>query len=193
MNEDRHPKREELIDFVEGDLSQREIEQIESHLETCRECASYVESLRRAYSLLTGDSVPEPAPAYFVHLAQRVRKQARSRRTRRLWVLVPGAAVAALVLMIFLRGGQVSLPEPDSIDLLLAQMNTGEVVESLSGSSTYDEFLEVASDDIAVLEEYVTEGDNLYGLLDALSEEEREDLVSEIIDVMGIEDDEGTS
>jgi hypothetical protein len=193
MNEARHPKREELIDFVEGDLSQRQVERVESHLKTCEDCTSYVESIRRTYSLLAGDSVPEPSPAYFVHLAQRVRKQAKSRRSRRLWVLVPGAAAAALLLMMFLWGGEVSLPEPDSIDLLLAEMNTGEVVESLSGTSTYDEFVEVASDEITVLEEYFTESNDVYGLLDALSSEERETLVSEIMGVMGMEDDEGTS
>jgi anti-sigma factor ChrR (cupin superfamily) len=193
MNEDRHPKREDLIDFAEGELSQRQVELVETHLETCRECACYVESLRRTYSLLASDSVPEPAPAYFVHLAQRVRKQAKSRRTRRLWVLVPGAAAAAFVLMILLWGGEVSLPEPDSIDLLLAEMNVGEVVESVSGISTYDEFAEVASDEITVLEEYFTESDDVYGLLDALSNEEREKLVLEIMGVMRIEDDEGTS
>ena len=44
-----------------------------------------------------------------------------------------------------------------------------------------------------MLEEYFTESNDVYGLLDALSSEERETLVSEIMGVMGMEDDEGTS
>ncbi len=193
MSEEVHPAREVLIDFAEGDLSRLQIEQIEAHLKTCSDCASYVESLKRTYALLARDSVPEPSPGYWAYFAQRVTRRAQSRRWRRVWVLVPGAAAAALVLMMVWWGGEMSVPEPDSIDLLLAEMNTGEMVESLSNSTTYDEFVEATAEEITVLEEYALDVDDVYGLLDALSDDETEALVSEIKELMGMGYDEDTS
>jgi hypothetical protein len=192
MSEEVHPDREVLIDFVEGDLSRRQIEQIEAHLKTCDNCNSYVESLKRTYALMARDSVPEPSPGYWAYFAQRVTRRAKSKR-RRLWVLVPGAAAAALVLTMMWWGGEVSMPQPDSIDLLLAEMNTGEMVESLSSSTTYDDFVEAAAEEIGVLEQYAADADDVYGLLDVLSEEETEELVSEIKELMGMGYDEETS
>jgi predicted anti-sigma-YlaC factor YlaD len=193
MSEEVHPAREVLIDFAEGDLSRQQIEQVEAHLRTCNDCNSYVESLKRTYALLARDSVPEPSPGYWAYFAQRVIRRAQSKRRRWLWVLVPGAAAAALVLMVVWWGGEVSVPEPDSIDLLLAEMNTGEMVESLSSTTTYDEFVEATAEEITVLQEYAVDADDVYGLLDVLSDEETEELVSEIKELMGMGYDEDTS
>jgi predicted anti-sigma-YlaC factor YlaD len=193
MSEDVHPAREVLIDFAEGELSRQQIEQIEAHLKTCSDCSSYVESLKRTYALLAQDSVPEPSPGYWAYFARRVTRRAQSKRRRRVWILVPGAAAAALVLMMVWWGGEMSVPEPDSIDLLLAEMNSGEMVESLSSSTTYDEFVEATAEEITVLEEYAIDVDDVYGLLDLLSDEETEELVSEIKELMGMGYDEDTS
>jgi hypothetical protein len=193
MSKNRHPERQVLIDFVEGDLPHERLKEIRGHLKECDDCRSYVESLRHTYALLTHDTVPEPRPGFSAYLAQRARQRAQSRRRRPFWVLVPGVAAAAVVLAIVWWGNGVDVAEPDSIDLLLAEMNTGEVVESVSGSSTYDEFLHVASDEISVLEEFIIETEDIDGLLSVLTDGEKDDLVSELTRIMGIENDEGTS
>lgn len=193
MSEERHPRREELIDFVEGELSQERLEEVGSHLGRCSDCKSYVETLRRTYSLMSRDTVPEPNPGFYAYLAQRARQRAQSRRRRPMWALVPGVAAAAVVLAVIWWGRGPDVTEPDSIDLLLAGMNTGEVVESVSGTSTYDELAEVASDEITVLEEFIIATEDVDGLLGVLSNDEKNGLVSELTRIMGRENDEGTS
>jgi anti-sigma factor RsiW len=193
MSDKRHPEREVLIDFVEGELSHELSEEVQLHLDRCNDCKSYVETLKHTYSLMARDAVPEPDPGYYAYLAQRARQHARSRRRRPLWALVPGVAAAAIVLAVIWWGRGVEVTEPDSIDLLLAGMNTGEVVESVSGTSTYDELAEVASDEITVVEEFIMATEDVEGLLGVLSDDEKNDLISELTRIMGRENGENAS
>lgn len=193
MNRNCGVQHEELIDFVEGEVSAERAVAIEAHLRACPSCASYVESLRRTFSLLGQDTVPEPVPAYWAYLAQSVRQRAGSRHRRRWFlVLAPTAAAVLVAVALIWRGPWVSAPEIDNVDRMLAALTTDELVETVAGVEAYDgAFLQAAGDDISALYEYLTETEDIYDLIETLSDTEAEALVSEVNSRM--RPDEGTS
>ncbi len=185
MTANRHPESEELIDLVDGELSPSRAEAVESHIEACDTCRSYVESLRHAFSLLAQDAVPEPPPGFWAYLPDRVRARAKPRRRRLAWILAPGAVAIAAVAVFFWWTGHPQEPGFDSMDLLLAEMSTGEIVESLSDDSDYgDVILESADDEMETLEGYLIEEEDVYDLIDAMSDEEKQKLILEIENLM---------
>ena len=193
MSRECGQRHEELIDFVEGELSPERAGRIEAHLRTCRECAAYVESLKRTFARLSDDSVPEPPPGYWTYLPQRVRLEAGRRRRRR-WALVlaPGAAALAVALMVVWWGIRTPAPEVSTLEMITAELDTGELLESMSANEAYDDiFLEAAAEEISSLDEYLNDTDNIDDLIGNLSDAEAEALMAELNNIMGA--DEGTS
>jgi hypothetical protein len=192
VNRTDHPERHMLIDYLEGELSSGKAEEIRLHLASCEPCRSYARSLEETFSLLAQDTVPEPSPGFWAYLTQRVRHRVSSRRRRLVLVFAPGLAALFIVVVMVWWSMRTPVEGLNSIDLLLADMSTGEIVESLSGSPAYDEVVvEAASEEIRSLDEYFIESEDIYDLIDALSEEEREELFSEIRGLMN--EAEGTS
>jgi hypothetical protein len=185
MSGGHHPDRKDLIDFVEGELSPPRADEISAHLRTCETCRSYVDSLRATYSLLEHDTLPEPPPGFWTYLAQRVRHRARSKRRRLVLILAPGLAVVFVAVVLSWWSMRAPVEDFDSIDLFLADMSTGEIVESLSGSDAYEDVVaEAAGDEMRSLEEYLVDSEDIYDLIEALSEEERDRFLSEIEGLM---------
>jgi hypothetical protein len=181
-----------LIDFVEGGLSSLRADEITGHLGTCETCRSYVDSLKATFAMLERDAVPEPPPGFWAYLGQRVKHRARSKRRRLVLVLAPGLAAVLITVVLAWWSMRAPVEDLDSIDLFLADMSTGEIVESLSESDAYEDVvIEAAGDEMRSLEEYFVESEDIYVLIDALSEEERDRFLAEIQGLM--KEAEGTS
>jgi predicted anti-sigma-YlaC factor YlaD len=193
VNQHCHQKREELIDFVEGELSAERTGEIDAHLKTCKECAAYVESLKRTFSVLTEDTVPEPPPGYWTYLPRRVRQQAGAgRRRRRILVFAPGIAALAVVLMLVWRGTRAPAPETTTLEMITAELATEDLLESVAASEVYEVmFMDAAAEEITSLDQYLSETEDIYDLIGTLSDAEAEAFVAELDNLMRA--DEGTS
>ncbi len=183
MGEEFCKYRERLIDYVDGDVSQEEKEAIEEHLAACAECAAYVESVKRVYELASRDRVPEPPPAYWLHFLSNVRRRATERRRRLIFVLAPGiAAIAVVVLLVaYFAGGE----RIDPYSYLVTDL-TGEAGSVYVG----DEFIvsEIFSaeidQDLDELDEYLMDRESLIEIIDSLDEDERQEFVTTLMGVL---------
>jgi hypothetical protein len=175
MKHENHPEHDSLIDFVEGNLPSAATHEIEAHVAGCEVCRAYVTSLQQTFSALEMDRVPEPPEAFFAYLAGRARARASRSRRRLAFRFVPGlaAAAAAVVLMWWLAG--TSLSPVDSVDIIMADMTTGQIVETVSFDPDAGSLLvEDSGDRLKEIEAYILETESIYDLLDSMSESEKE-------------------
>lgn len=187
MDSKNHIGHEDLIDFIEGELSPERARRIGAHIGVCETCRSYVESIKATFGLLARDSVPEPPPGYWVYLPQRAKGLARSRRRRLLLALAPGLAAVLVAAVLLWWPGKSPVRDLDSVDLMLSEMSTDEIIETLSGSPAYEEMvLEAAEDEISTLEGYLFQTEDIYDLVNMLSDDEKDALASELSNLMGL-------
>lgn len=174
MSRENHPTQDRLIDFVDGELTADGARRIESHLDECTACRAYVESLMRTLGVLKVDSVPEPPETYFAYLAGRARQRSRSGRKRLVLGFLPGlAAATAVVLLMWWLAGTAVYPV-DSVDVILAEMTTGEIVETVSRDPLAESLIFGASGPgLEEIETYLEETESLFGLFDNMSDEEK--------------------
>ena len=178
MKKGNHPQRNQLIDFVEGDLPPARASEVEAHIAACETCQAYVESLRHAFAALEADLVPEPPEVFFEYLAGRAGTRASVTRRRFAFALAPGlaAAAAVIVLMWYITSG--TIPPVDSVDMILADMTTGEIVETLSTDPYAESLLvEDSEESLSEIETYLLESESIHDLLDGMSDTEREHLM----------------
>jgi len=182
LKRDRHPETGELIDFVDGTLSDESRNVILEHLKTCDRCSTYVRSLEKTFEVLSHDQVPQVEPAFFAYLAAKARRSEEKPGWRRL--LVPslaGAAVVAFIILVLLMPAPQEL---DQIDLIMADMTTQELIESVGEDVGYETVLEDVGGDFISLEDYY-QGETVYDFIETLSRAEQEQLVVEIKKIMG--------
>jgi hypothetical protein len=175
MNDESHPRRDQLISFVEGDLPLERTREIESHIAGCKACRAYVESLCHTFVALETDLVPEPPETFFTYLAGRTMARVSGSRRRLVFTLAPGlaAAAAVVILMWYLTG--VTISPVDSVEIIMADMTTGEIVEALSTDPYAGSLLvEDSEDDLSEVEMYLLETESIHDLLDSMSDTERE-------------------
>jgi len=82
-------ERENLVPFLDGELSEPEERRVKEHLETCPECRRRALLLRRSYAALDSLEAPEPPAG----ISREVRKRARRRS-------LPALAAAAAVVLV---------------------------------------------------------------------------------------------
>jgi predicted anti-sigma-YlaC factor YlaD len=193
MKSDRHFDHNELIDFLEGEVSSGLADEIRNHLKTCETCRAYVDSLGRTFGALKEDNVPEQSPGYWDFFEQRVRERAKSARQpaprrRLVFYWLPGLAAVALVILLRWLPEQ-TLPEVDPMEVFMADLSTGEIIESLSGSPAIGlMLLEADAEELSEIDEYIAETTDIYDLLEQLSEEERAIFISNLRENMKEED-----
>jgi len=205
MKPERHFEHDQLIDFLEGEARPELADEIKHHLKTCETCRAYVESLGRTFAVLKRDEVPEQSPGYWDFFEQRVRERAKSvagtaprpawrRSLAFTWLTGLAAAAALVILFWWLPDGNLSdpnLPDPDHpesgmaqvdpMDVLLADLSTGEIIESISADPDIGLMLiEAGAEDIAEIDEYLSETTGIYDLVDQLSTEEQESFMLNI-------------
>ena len=188
MSAKYHSKIEELIDLLEGELDPAKAAEIEAHLTECRSCRSCLESLQRTFSALARDTVPQPPPGYWEYFESRVRQRTKSQRRRLILTLAPG--LTAVVVAFFLVWWVARTPQdlPSSMDLILADMSTGEIVESVTDSPALDDmFIQAAAQDLLSLEQYLDQTEGVDDLLRLLSDREKEELVLRLNRLMALE------
>ncbi len=175
MKHEDHPEHDRLMDFVEGDLPPAAAREIETHVAGCEVCRAYVKSLQHAFSALEADRVPEPPEAFFAFLAGRARARALRSRRRLVWGFIPGLAAAAATVVVMWWLSETPILPVDSVDIIMADMTTGQIVEAVSAypeaGSLLVEDSEAGLDEI---ETYLLETESIYDLLDGMSETEKE-------------------
>jgi hypothetical protein len=192
VSPDQHREPQELIDFVGGDLSPERSVEIERHLKTCASCRAYVESVRQTFDILAEDTVPEPPPGYWVYFGRAVRERIRPKRRRLLLILAPGLAIVCIAALTLWWGTRVPEEPLDSMELMFAQMSSGELVESVAGSELVEEMILFNTEiDLAALGSYLFEADDIDNLIGGLRDEEKDELVSRLMRLMRKEDTSG--
>jgi hypothetical protein len=101
-------------------------------------------------------------------------------------------ALVAVILVFIWWGTRAPVQDQGVIEIITAELSTEELVESISGNEAYDDILlEAAKEEITLLDEYIHATEDVYDLIDALSDDEMEALVTELNNLM--KDDESTS
>jgi hypothetical protein len=195
MKRDEHFSEADLIEFAEGESSARLTANIEEHLRDCEPCRAHVESLRATLSALASDTVPEPPPGYWDYFEQRVRARATEkqgeRRRHPVFALVPGLAAAAVFLLLLWWMPRTRSPEIYGVDVILADMTTGEIIETASGSPYAAAVLLDTGEGMAQIEAYLAETGDIHDLVESLSPAEMERFMKSLIE--SIDEDENHS
>ena len=75
---DHSRAQDRLGDYLDGELTGAELEEIEQHLETCEECRTELASLRETLSMLSGLKKLDPAPDFLQQVNQKIRRRTKS-------------------------------------------------------------------------------------------------------------------
>lgn len=178
----RHLAPEILLDIAEGTCAEQET----PHLATCPGCRQQLAELRKTLetvSATAGVPVPEPSPLFWDRLSERVRHAVAAEGTpqRRFWLgtwswstVVPAAAVAVVVIALVTFGPSRTPPplEPATGAISFAELEAAsdpslELVADLAAD------IDWTSGDEAG---FVGEVGSADRIVDALSEEERQEL-----------------
>ena len=104
----------------------------------------------------------------------------------------PGAGMAQIDPEDVLQFGQVDVMQIDPVDVLLADLSTGEIIESISADPDIGLLLiETGAEDIDEIDEYLAETTGIYDLVDQLSAGEQERFISSL--KANMEEKENTS
>ena len=138
---------ENLTAYLDGELSPRETDEIESHLESCSRCAQERDSLEEAF-LFIDNSLPQPlkpSPQIWGHIRSRISEPAvRSARPGFLqifqasrWAPAAAAVAAALVIGLGLWGYVYHRETDPDLDQYMAQyIQTRESEEQMHQSDS---------------------------------------------------------
>jgi len=74
-----HQRAQDLLsDYLDGELSDESISELEQHLESCDECQSELESLGDTLSVLKGLKPADPSPDFLQQVTKKVRRRSKS-------------------------------------------------------------------------------------------------------------------
>ncbi len=168
--------KERLLEYLEGGLPLRERREIREHLRVCKECNREIESLKRLFSILDREDIPEPEEEFWRRLPERVYIQLnRSQRLHRIIIAIAASVViviGGLLLFKYTHKEKVTYPISESIspidtlsDLIVMAKNREEIERIV--------FKEIAPKDLSVLESEEIEESDIDELIDELSNEEK--------------------
>ncbi len=153
--------KSKLNDFVMGELSKSEHEEIKDHLNECSDCSEYIVSLKETLEIFSAPNFDMPKNSYFASLAPRVRERSEQKKKKltlsflfdNRWV----GALASLLLIV-------------SSALFLYNLNSKESEIIVQGEPDY------------YFSSFQSENYTLSGLSATLSSDEWQ-LLSDVIDV----------
>jgi hypothetical protein len=155
MTDMRHLSVDELVDLVEGIVSEADGDNV-PHLALCDRCRDQLAGLRAARTLAAAVEVPEPSPLFWDHFSARVREAVAKEAPppdgwwQRIWswpgVVAPVSAVAAIivVLAVVFRASAPTTPSPVAA---VPSSSLGNVVNVAGPTPGYS--LELLGDSIA--------------------------------------------
>jgi hypothetical protein len=67
-----------LIFYLEGDLLQKEMEQVKFHLSGCTECAAFAKDMKKTLGIIETEKMPEVNPFFYTRLKAKMEAQAET-------------------------------------------------------------------------------------------------------------------
>ncbi len=115
-------KAREIIDFyIDGDITQKEKEELEEHLKTCISCNRYYEDMLRIHGMLSSEEYLEPREGF----TQRVISSLPKRRKLFSWMprpaLVGLLSIGIILVFAFLRFPALDIHRKDLRDMIKVQ------------------------------------------------------------------------
>jgi len=100
-----HQAAQELFsDYLEGELSPREREELSAHLQECEACREELEDLKKTMRSLSGLKALPPPAGFASKVQQKIRKRSRGRffTPERLLMRIPFEWISFIIIMIML-------------------------------------------------------------------------------------------
>ncbi len=115
-------KAREIIDFyIDGDITQKEKEELEEHLKTCISCNRYYEDMLRVHGMLSSEEYLEPREGF----TQRVISSLPKKRKLFSWMprpaLVGLLSIGIILVFAFLRFPALDIHRKDLRDMIKVQ------------------------------------------------------------------------
>ncbi len=115
-------KAREIIDFyIDGDITQKEKEELEEHLKTCISCNRYYEDMLRIHGMLSSEEYLEPREGF----TQRVISSLPKKRKLFSWMprpaLVGLLSIGIILVFAFLRFPALDIHRKDLRDMIKVQ------------------------------------------------------------------------
>jgi len=134
-----------LIFFLEGDLPEKETEQIKVHLSGCRECAAFAEDLKKTLAIVEQEKKAETNPFFYTRLKAKLESQAETEKVP-LWKPVLVKVVQPVFFSVLLMAGIYSgfkIGAPLRVNTGAANYPTEEILPYLNEmqSEPIEEFL----------------------------------------------------
>ena len=100
-----HQAAQELFsDYLEGELSPREREELSAHLQECEACREELEDLKKTMRSLSGLKALPPPAGFASKVQQKIRKRSRGRffTPERLLMRIPFEWISFIIIMLML-------------------------------------------------------------------------------------------
>ena len=115
-------KAREIIDFyIDGDITQKEKEELEEHLKTCISCNRYYEDMLRIHGMLSSEEYLEPREGF----TQRVISSLPKKKRLFSWMPKPALAgllsIGIILVFAFLRFPALDIHRKDLKDMIKVQ------------------------------------------------------------------------
>ncbi len=119
--------RELLSGYLDGELDREQKEEVEQHLRECEECRNEIEELKRLDQQVRTSKIEEPSREFFFQLNRRIMQQVKKKPKSSLFrlspILVPVAAAALVLIILFNIQQPMRLVSPDD-RILYAEVET---------------------------------------------------------------------
>lgn len=134
-----------LIFFLEGDLPQKETEQIKVHLSGCEQCAAFAEDMKKTLGIIEKEKAIETNPFFYTRLKAKLESQTQAEKVR-FWKPVLVKVVQPVFFSVLLIAGIYTgfkIGTPVRVNTAFANYTTEEIVPYLNEmqSEPIEEFL----------------------------------------------------
>ena len=97
-----------LIFFLEGDLPEREANEVAVHLDECDRCAAFAVELKKTLNIIDQERSPEVNPFFYTRLKASMEEQEEAKRVRvgsPVWEKVLQPALFSLIMLAGIYSG----------------------------------------------------------------------------------------
>ncbi len=123
-----------LIFFLEGDLPEREANEVAIHLDECARCAAFAVELKKTLKIIDQERSPEVNPFFYTRLKARMQEQEEAKRERigfPVWEKVLQPAFFTLIMLAGIYTG-IKIGEPVPRDFTTYTFAENELIPMLN-------------------------------------------------------------